>query len=146
GGCCGTTPEHMAAIAAVANKHAPRRPRDLPPRLRLSGLEPVEVGPESLFVNIGERTNITGSARFRKLITAGDYDTALEVARQQVGKGAQLIDVNMDEAMLDGAAAIREFLLRVASEPDISHAPVMLDSSRWEVIEAGLQCVQGKPV
>ncbi|HLU62439.1 MAG TPA: methionine synthase [Gammaproteobacteria bacterium] len=146
GGCCGTTPEHIAAIAAVANKHAPRRPHDLPPRLRLSGLEPVEVGPESLFVNIGERTNITGSARFRKLITAGDYDTALEVARQQVDNGAQLIDVNMDEAMLDGAAAMREFLLRVASEPDISRVPVMLDSSRWEVIEAGLQCVQGKPV
>ena len=146
GGCCGTTPEHIRAIAqAVADKpgRAPARPE---PALRLSGLEPFAVRPDSLFVNVGERTNITGSARFRNLIKAGDYDTALSVAAQQVESGAQVIDVNMDEGMIDGVAAMDRFLKLIASEPDISRVPVMIDSSKWEVIETGLKNVQGKPI
>ena len=123
------------------------RPRKLPkpvPALRLAGLEPLNIGPESLFVNIGERTNVTGSAQFRTLIAADDYAGALVVARQQVENGAQVIDVNMDEGMLDSVAAMERFLKLVAGEPDIARVPVMVDSSRWEVIEAGLKCVQGK--
>ena len=146
GGCCGTTPAHIRAIAqAVAGKR-PRVVPERPPRLRLSGLEPVVIGPESNFVNVGERTNVTGSARFKRLILAGDYDAAVEVAREQVEGGAQIIDVNMDEGMLDGEQAMTTFLNLIAAEPDIARVPVMLDSSKWSVIEAGLRCVQGKPI
>ena len=146
GGCCGTTPEHITAIAAAAEGLAPRVPPEVPPACRLSGLEPLTIDPSSLFVNVGERTNITGSARFRNLIKAEDYGTALDVARQQVESGAQVIDVNMDEGMIDGVAAMDRFVKLVASEPDICRVPIMVDSSKWEVIEAGLKCVQGKPV
>ncbi|MFC8500939.1 methionine synthase [Pedococcus sp. NPDC057267] len=146
GGCCGTTPDHIKAIAEAASGEQPRVPGEASPALRLSGLEPLTVTDESLFVNVGERTNITGSARFRKLIQAEDYPTALNVARQQVEAGAQVIDVNMDEGMIDGVAAMDRFLKLVASEPDISRVPLMIDSSKWEVIEAGLKCVQGKPI
>jgi 5-methyltetrahydrofolate--homocysteine methyltransferase len=146
GGCCGTTAEHIAAIADAAKGVAPRAVLTVQPAMRLSGLEPVTITEESLFVNVGERTNITGSARFRKLIKEGDYDTALSVAAQQVENGAQVIDVNMDEGMIDGVAAMDRFLKLVASEPDISRVPVMVDSSKWEVIEAGLKCVQGKAI
>lgn len=146
GGCCGTTPEHIAAIAGAVDGLTPREPAEVPPALRLGGLEPFTVDDASLFVNVGERTNITGSARFRNLIRDGDYDTALSVAAQQVVAGAQVIDVNMDEGMIDGVAAMDRFLKLVASEPDISRVPVMVDSSKWEVIEAGLKNVQGKPV
>ena len=146
GGCCGTTPEHIAAIAEAAAQYAPREIPPVEPYLRLSGLEPLVVRPETNFVNIGERTNVTGSRRFARLIKENDYEEALSVARQQVEGGAQLIDVNMDEGMLDGAAAMRTFLLLVATEPDIARVPVVVDSSKWEVIEAGLQCVQGKGV
>ncbi|GAA1479444.1 methionine synthase [Nocardioides aestuarii] len=146
GGCCGTTPEHIAAIATAAKGSEPRTPARPLGAMRLSGLEPFTVDESSLFVNVGERTNITGSARFRRLIKDGDYDTALSVAGQQVDSGAQVIDVNMDEGMIDGVAAMDRFLKLVASEPDISRVPVMVDSSKWEVIEAGLKCVQGKPI
>jgi 5-methyltetrahydrofolate--homocysteine methyltransferase len=146
GGCCGTTAEHIAAIADAAKGVAPRPVPEIRSALRLSGLEPVTVTEESLFVNVGERTNITGSARFRKLIKDGDYDAGLTVAAQQVEAGAQVIDVNMDEGMIDGVAAMDRFLKLVASEPDISRVPVMVDSSKWEVIEAGLKCVQGKAI
>ncbi|WP_366939605.1 methionine synthase [Nocardioides sp.] len=146
GGCCGTTPAHVAAIArAVADKPVRELP-EVEPALRLSGLEPFAVREDSLFVNVGERTNITGSARFRKLIKDGDYDTALTVAAQQVDNGAQVIDVNMDEGMIDGVAAMDRFTRLIASEPDISRVPVMVDSSKWEVIEAGLKNIQGKPI
>ncbi len=146
GGCCGTTPAHIAAIAAAV---ADIRPRPLPtiePQLRLSGLEPFNVGPESLFVNVGERTNVTGSKVFAKMILEGRFDDALSVARQQVENGAQVIDINMDEAMLDSLAAMERFLKLVASEPDISRVPIMLDSSKWSVIETGLKCIQGKGI
>lgn len=146
GGCCGTTPDHIEAIANAAKAMTPRTPAQPAPALRLSGLEPFAVTEDSLFVNVGERTNITGSARFRNLIKNGDYDTALTVAAQQVEAGAQVIDVNMDEGMIDGVAAMDRFLKLVASEPDISRVPVMVDSSKWEVIEAGLKCVQGKSI
>src|SRR4051812_43595607 len=146
GGCCGTTPAHIAAIAGAVAATAPRTPARVRPALRLSGLEPLTVDEESLFVNVGERTNITGSARFRRLIKAGDYGTALAVARQQVEAGAQVIDVNMDEGMIDGVAAMDRFLKLVAAEPDICRVPTMIDSSKWEVIEAGLKCVQGKAI
>ncbi|MGZ4495048.1 MAG: homocysteine S-methyltransferase family protein, partial [Nocardioides sp.] len=146
GGCCGTTPGHVTAIAAVAKGMAPRVPATSPGALRLAGLEPLVVTEESLFVNVGERTNITGSARFRRLIKEGDYAAALSVARQQVEAGAQVIDVNMDEGMIDGVAAMDRFLKLIASEPDISRVPLMIDSSKWEVIETGLKCVQGKPI
>ena len=147
GGCCGTRPEHIAAIADAVRDVHPRRWRDLPRATTfLSGLEAQAIGPESLFVNIGERTNVTGSARFRKLIKAGDYETALDVAKNQVENGAQLIDVNMDEGMLDSEAAMRVFLNLIASEPDIARVPVVIDSSKWSVIEAGLKCLQGKGV
>ncbi|MFC4785057.1 methionine synthase [Nocardioides sp. MAHUQ-72] len=146
GGCCGTTPAHIEAIAEAARGAAPRVPAEHRPGMHLAGLEPLTITSDSLFVNVGERTNITGSARFRNLIKAGDYDTGLTVAAQQVENGAQVIDVNMDEGMIDGVAAMDRFLKLVASEPDISRVPVMVDSSKWEVIEAGLRCVQGKPI
>jgi 5-methyltetrahydrofolate--homocysteine methyltransferase len=146
GGCCGTTADHIAAIADAAKGVTPRPVPTIDGAMRLSGLEPVTITEDSLFVNVGERTNITGSARFRKLIKDGDYDTALSVAAQQVEAGAQVIDVNMDEGMIDGVAAMDRFLKLIASEPDISRVPVMVDSSKWEVIEAGLKCVQGKAI
>jgi len=147
GGCCGTTPDHIREIAKAVKGYAPRKiPTDRPRTLRLSGLEPFTARPEIPFINIGERTNVTGSPRFAKLILAGDFDAALAVARQQVEAGAQVIDVNMDEGMLDGVASMRKFLNLIASEPDISRVPIMIDSSKWEVIEAGLQCLQGKGI
>ncbi len=146
GGCCGTTPEHISAIAGACDGKPPRSVPTIAPALRLSGLEALTVTADSLFVNVGERTNITGSARFRRLIKEGDYGTALTVARQQVEAGAQVIDINMDEGMIDGVAAMDRFVKLVASEPDISRVPVMVDSSKFEVIEAGLKCVQGKPI
>jgi 5-methyltetrahydrofolate--homocysteine methyltransferase len=146
GGCCGTTPDHIAAIADAASHGVPRPPADVPPALRLAGLEPCVIDEDSLFVNVGERTNITGSARFRRLITEEDYPTALGVARQQVEAGAQVIDVNMDEGMIDGVAAMDRFLKLIATEPDICRVPLMIDSSKWEVIEAGLKVTQGKPI
>jgi 5-methyltetrahydrofolate--homocysteine methyltransferase len=146
GGCCGTTPAHISAIAAAVAPHRPRAIPTIEPRLRLSGLEPFELTPAIPFVNVGERTNVTGSAKFRKLITAGDYTAALAVARDQVENGAQIIDVNMDEGLLDSEAAMVTFLNLVAAEPDIARVPVMVDSSKFAVIEAGLKCVQGKPV
>ncbi|HUP28888.1 MAG TPA: homocysteine S-methyltransferase family protein, partial [Usitatibacter sp.] len=146
GGCCGTTPDHIREIAETVAAFKPRLTPKIEPRLRLSGLEPLNVGSESLFVNVGERTNVTGSKAFSRLILAGDYPEALSVARQQVESGAQVIDINMDEAMLDSQAAMTRFLQLVAAEPDISRVPVMIDSSKWSVIEAGLKCVQGKSI
>jgi len=146
GGCCGTTPDHIHAIAAAVAGKTPRTVPKLEPRLRLSGLEAFTLTPEIPFVNVGERTNVTGSARFRKLITAGDYGAALAVARDQVENGAQIIDVNMDEGLLDSEQAMTTFLNLVAAEPDIARVPVMIDSSKFSVIEAGLKCVQGKAV
>ncbi|TCJ23353.1 methionine synthase [Nocardioides jejuensis] len=146
GGCCGTTPEHIGEMSKAVEGLTPRVPSAIEPAMRLSGLEPLNITKDSLFVNVGERTNITGSARFRNLIKDGDYDTALQVAAQQVEAGAQVIDVNMDEGMIDGVAAMDRFLKLVASEPDISRVPIMVDSSKWEVIEAGLKCVQGKAI
>ena len=144
GGCCGTTPQHIEAIADIVAPFAPRLAPEIEKRLRLSGLEPVNIGDDSLFVNVGERTNVTGSRAFAKLILNGDYTEALAVARQQVENGAQVIDINMDEAMLDSQAAMVKFLNLIASEPDISRVPIMIDSSKWSVIEAGLKCAQGK--
>jgi 5-methyltetrahydrofolate--homocysteine methyltransferase len=146
GGCCGTTPAHIRAIAEALEGIAPRAVPEIERKTRLSGLEPLNIGDDSLFVNVGERTNVTGSRAFARLVLAGDYQEALSVARQQVENGAQMIDVNMDEAMLDSKQAMAKFLNLIASEPDISRVPVMIDSSKWEVIEAGLKCVQGKPV
>jgi len=146
GGCCGTTPAHIRAISNAVADIAPRAVPSLPVRTRLSGLEALTLGPDSLFLNVGERTNVTGSARFRRLIAEGDYETALDVARQQVDNGAQMIDVNMDEGLLDSQAAMVRLLNLIASEPDISRVPVMVDSSKWEIIEAGLRCIQGKGV
>ena len=146
GACCGSTPDHIRAIATAMEGVTPRSIPVVEPRTRLSGLEPVQIGPDSLFVNVGERTNVTGSRRFRKLIEADDYEAALSVARQQVANGAQIVDVNMDEGLLDSEAAMRRFLNLMASEPDIARVPVMVDSSKWSVIEAGLQCLQGKGV
>ncbi len=146
GGCCGTTPAHIAEIAKVVEGKPPRKVPQIPVATRLAGLEPLNITDDSLFVNIGERTNITGSARFRNLIKAEDYDTALSVALQQVEVGAQVIDINMDEGMIDGVAAMDRFTKLIAAEPDISRVPVMIDSSKWEVIEAGLKNVQGKPI
>jgi 5-methyltetrahydrofolate--homocysteine methyltransferase len=146
GGCCGTTPDHIRAIAdAVAGK-APRTVPEVPPLMRLSGLEPFVLSNDIPFVNVGERTNVTGSAKFRKLVTNGDYAAALDVARDQVASGAQVIDVNMDEGLLDSEKAMVEFLHLVAAEPDISRVPVMVDSSKFHVIEAGLKCIQGKAI
>jgi 5-methyltetrahydrofolate--homocysteine methyltransferase len=146
GGCCGTTPAHIAAISRAVRTLAPRAIPDVPKRLRLSGLEPLTIGPDTNFVNIGERTNVTGSAKFKKLILAGEYDAALEVARQQVEAGAVIIDINFDEGMLDAEAAMRTFLNLAATEPSIAKVPFMLDSSKWRVIETGLKCLQGKGV
>ncbi|RNL50267.1 methionine synthase [Pedobacter jejuensis] len=146
GGCCGTTPEHINCIAKNARKTSPRKIPKIEPFMRLSGLEPVTITPESIFVNIGERTNITGSPKFSKLILGGDYEAALAVALQQVEGGAQVIDVNMDEGMLDSEAAMTKFLNLIASEPDIAKLPIMVDSSKWSVIENGLKCLQGKGI
>ena len=146
GGCCGTTPEHVKAMAEAAAKHTPREIPEAKLYLRLSGLEPLIAREETNFLNIGERTNVTGSKRFARLIKEGDYEEALSVARQQVENGAQLVDVNMDEGMLDSEAAMTTFLNLIASEPDISRVPIVIDSSKWSVIEAGLKCVQGKSV
>jgi len=146
GGCCGTTPEHISQIAQSMQGLPPRRPPVIEPRCRLSGLEPLNIGRDSLFVNVGERTNVTGSAKFRRLIEAEDYAGALDVARQQVASGAQVIDVNMDEGMLDSEGAMVRFLNMVAAEPDVARVPVMVDSSKWSVIEAGLKCLQGKGI
>ena len=146
GGCCGTRPEHIHAIRTVLEAKPPRPVPELPVMLRLSGLEPMNIGPESLFVNVGERTNVAGSAKFRRLITEGDYSSALHVAQEQVDNGAQVIDVNMDEGMLESVEAMDRFLKLVAGEPDIARVPVMVDSSRWDVIDAGLKCIQGKAI
>ncbi|MEC7125484.1 MAG: methionine synthase, partial [Pseudomonadota bacterium] len=146
GGCCGTTPAHIAELAKVIKGVTPRKPPTIKPACRLSGLEAFSMTPESMFVNIGERTNVTGSARFARLIKEENFDEALEVARQQVEAGAQIIDINMDEGMLDSQAAMDKFLKLVASEPDISRVPMMLDSSKWEIIETGLKCTQGKSI
>ncbi len=146
GGCCGSSPAHIEAIAKAVEGVTPRVPPTLEPAMRLSGLEPFNVDKDSLFVNVGERTNVTGSKAFARLILNGDYDKALDVARQQVENGAQIIDINMDEGMLDAEAAMVRFLLLIASEPDISRVPIMLDSSKWSVIEAGLKCIQGKGI
>ena len=146
GGCCGTTPVHIPAIAKRVEGVAPRKIPTIEPLLRLSGLEPFALTPDIRFVNVGERTNVTGSAKFRKLIQAGDYAAALDVARDQVANGAQIIDVNMDEGLLDSAKGHGRVLNLVAAEPDIARVPVMVDSSKFEVIEAGLKCIQGKPV
>ncbi|WP_102505638.1 methionine synthase [Salinivibrio kushneri] len=146
GGCCGTTPEHIQAISDAVKQHAPRALPDHPVACRLSGLEPLTINADSLFVNVGERTNVTGSARFKRLIVEEQYDEALEVALQQVENGAQIIDINMDEGMLDAEKAMVRFLNLCAGEPDIARVPVMIDSSKWEVIEAGLKCIQGKGI
>jgi len=146
GGCCGTTPDHIHHMHKSVATIAPRKIPDVERKCRLSGLEAFNIGQDSLFVNVGERTNVTGSAKFRKLIEADDYNTALDIAKQQVTSGAQLIDVNMDEGMLDSKAAMIKFLNLVAAEPDIARVPVMIDSSKWDVIEAGLKCIQGKGI
>ncbi|MGL5556523.1 MAG: methionine synthase, partial [Aeromonas veronii] len=146
GGCCGTTPTHIRAMADAVAGIKPRMLPELAVACRLSGLEPLIITPESMFVNVGERTNVTGSAKFKRLIKEGLYDEALDVAKQQVENGAQIIDINMDEGMLDAEAAMVRFLNLIAGEPDIARVPVMIDSSKWEVLEAGLKCVQGKPV
>ncbi len=146
GGCCGTTPDHIRAIKAAVDKFPPRQLPDIPIACRLSGLEPCTITKDSLFLNIGERANVTGSARFKKLIKEENYETALEVAREQVETGAQVIDVNMDEGLLDSKAVMVKFLNLVATEPDISKVPLMVDSSKWEILEAGLKCVQGKSI
>ncbi|MDQ1212713.1 5-methyltetrahydrofolate--homocysteine methyltransferase [Pantoea anthophila] len=146
GGCCGTTPQHIAAIAAAVEGVAPRKPPAIPVACRLSGLEPLNISADSLFVNVGERTNVTGSAKFKRLIKEEKYHEALDVALQQVQSGAQIIDINMDEGMLDAEAAMVRFLNLIAGEPDIARVPVMIDSSKWAVIEKGLQCIQGKGI
>lgn len=146
GGCCGSTPDHIAAIAAAVSAYRPRPVPEIAPLMRLSGLEPFTLTTDIPFVNVGERTNVTGSAKFRKLITAGDYPAALAVARDQVENGAQIIDVNMDEGLIDSRQAMVDFLNLMAAEPDIARVPVMIDSSKWDVIEAGLKCVQGRPL
>ncbi len=146
GGCCGTTPSHIAEMARIAANYKPRAMKKVTPFMRLSGLEPLVVSPEINFVNIGERTNVTGSAKFLRFIKDEKFEEALEIALDQVRGGAQIIDVNMDEGMLDGAEAMTKFLNLMASEPEISRIPVMIDSSKWEIIEAGLKCVQGKSI
>jgi len=146
GGCCGTTPEHIEAIAAAVAGKPPRVPPRPDPICRLAGLEPLNLDWTLNFVNVGERANVTGSARFKRLILAGQYEEALEICRAQVEDGAQIVDVNMDEGMLDGVTAMRRFLNLMAAEPEITRVPCMIDSSKWEIIEAGLKCVQGKPI
>jgi len=146
GGCCGTTPAHIKAIAEAVSPFPSRQIPEIEIKCRLSGLEPCNISADSLFVNVGERTNVTGSAMFKRLILDEEYETALDVARQQVENGAQVIDVNMDEGMLDGKNAMVTFLNLIASEPDISRVPIMIDSSKWDIIEAGLKCIQGKGI
>ena len=146
GGCCGTTPEHIRALRDAVAAHPTRSVPTAPPRCRLSGLEPLNIGPDNLFVNVGERCNVTGSAIFRRLIENDDYGEAVKVAQQQVDNGAQIVDVNMDEGMLDSERAMVTYLNLIAAEPDVARVPVMIDSSKWSVIEAGLKCVQGKAV
>lgn len=146
GGCCGTTPQHIAAMAAAVEGVPPRPLSEIAVACRLSGLEPLNIQADSLFVNVGERTNVTGSAKFKRLIKEEKYNEALDVARQQVENGAQIIDINMDEGMLDAEAAMVRFLNLIAGEPDIARVPIMIDSSKWEVIEKGLQCIQGKGI
>ncbi len=146
GGCCGTSPDFIKAIAEVVKDAAPRQIPNNPTASRLSGLEPFNTSKESLFVNVGERANVTGSAKFKRLILAGQFDEALEVCKEQVENGAQIIDINMDEAMLDGKASMIHYLNLLASEPDICKVPIMVDSSKWEIIEAGLKCIQGKGI
>jgi 5-methyltetrahydrofolate--homocysteine methyltransferase len=146
GGCCGTTPDHIRAIVEAVSQHPPREVPVIETQCRLAGLEPCNIASDSLFVNVGERTNVTGSARFKRLIMDDDYDTALDVARQQVESGAQIIDINMDEGMLESREAMVRFLGLIAAEPDISRVPIMIDSSKWDIIEAGLKCIQGKGI
>ena len=146
GGCCGTTPEHIAAMANAVEGVPPRRLPEIPVACRLAGLEPLTIDANTLFVNVGERTNVTGSARFKRLIKEEKYSEALDVARQQVESGAQIIDINMDEGMLDAEAAMVRFLNLIAGEPDIARVPIMIDSSKWSVIEKGLKCIQGKGI
>ena len=146
GGCCGTTPDHIRAFAKIVSDKKPRAVPELPVECRLSGLEPCNIGPDALFVNVGERNNVTGSAMFKRLIKEENYEEALSVAMHQVENGAQIIDINMDEGMLESKEAMVKFLNMIAVEPDISRVPVMIDSSKWDIIEAGLQCVQGKSV
>ncbi|MGR8931499.1 MAG: methionine synthase [Gammaproteobacteria bacterium] len=146
GGCCGTSPDNISAIVAALSKYPPRQIPDLEKRCHLSGLEAMSIGPETLFVNVGERTNVTGSALFKKMIVEERYEDALDVAKQQVENGAQIIDINMDEGMLDSKAAMVRFLNLLAAEPDIARVPIMLDSSKWEILEAGLKCIQGKGI
>nr|VFK31394.1 MAG: methionine synthase (B12-dependent) [Candidatus Kentron sp. MB]VFK34737.1 MAG: methionine synthase (B12-dependent) [Candidatus Kentron sp. MB]VFK76916.1 MAG: methionine synthase (B12-dependent) [Candidatus Kentron sp. MB] len=146
GGCCGTTPDHIRAIGEAVAPFPPRKIPEIEPACRLSGLSPFNIRKESLFVNVGERTNVSGSAHFRRLIQNEDYEAALQVARQQVENGAQIIDINMDEGLLDAKAAMVRFLNLIAAEPDIATVPIMLDSSEWPVLEAGLQCIQGKGI
>ena len=146
GGCCGTTPEHIKHFGEITKKYPPRKPAEVKPYLRLSGLEPVVVRPETNFVNIGERTNITGSKKFANLILAGDYESALAVARGQVEGGAQVLDINMDEGLLNSEEAMVKFINLLQAEPDIAKLPIMIDSSKWSVIEAGLKCLQGKSI
>ena len=146
GGCCGTKPEHIAAITQSLKDIQPRTVPTIAKKMRLSCLEPMIVGDDDLFVNVGERTNVTGSRVFAKLIIDENYEEAVSVARQQVENGAQIIDINMDEGMLDAEKAMTTFLNLIASEPDISRVPIMVDSSKWSVIEAGLKCIQGKPI
>ncbi|MEQ1528941.1 MAG: methionine synthase, partial [Methylococcales bacterium] len=146
GGCCGTSPANIKAIVAAVEKYPPRAIPDIPKHCRLAGLEPMSIGPDSLFVNVGERTNVTGSAAFKRLVIDGNFEAALDVARQQVENGAQIIDINMDEGMLESKEAMVRFLMLIAAEPDIAKVPIMLDSSKWDILEAGLQCIQGKGV
>ncbi|MFM8342726.1 MAG: methionine synthase [Methylomonas sp.] len=146
GGCCGTSPDTIRAIVNAVSQHPPRQIPELEKKCHLSGLEPMTIGPETLFVNVGERTNVTGSAVFKKLIVEENYEAALDVAKQQVENGAQIIDINMDEGMLESKAAMVRFLNLIAAEPDIAKVPIMLDSSKWEILEAGLKCIQGKGI
>jgi len=146
GGCCGTSPEYIKAIVDEVQKYKPRKIPNIEKQCRLAGLEPQNIAADSLFVNVGERTNVTGSARFKRLVVEGDYETALDVAKEQVENGAQIIDINMDEGMLESKEAMVRFLHLIASEPDIAKVPIMLDSSKWDILEAGLKCIQGKGV
>jgi 5-methyltetrahydrofolate--homocysteine methyltransferase len=149
GGCCGTTPAHIEAMASKVKGISPRKPVRLTPTLRVSGLEPLALtpaGPNQAFYLIGERTNVTGSPKFAQAVKAGQWDAAVDIARQQVANGANIIDINFDEALLDGVESMRHFLRLIASEPDIARVPVMVDSSRWEILEEGIRCLQGKPV